>query len=81
MKKHLLKYNNVYYLPISTGRNSLYITCWYIAISIFLASWYNFSSIHEGFNFCSSLHNTLCSRINEVVVAAKSGCWLTLISP
>jgi hypothetical protein len=69
------------HLPKITGTNSLYVTCWYIAMSNLLASWYIFPSFHAGFNLFNSSHSMLCNRNKEIVLTAILGCWLTLKSP
>ena len=55
--------------------------CWYSAITILLASWYNFSSVQLGYCLFNSLAILLCSLIHNVCITVKPWCSLALMSP
>jgi len=72
---------NLNYLPNKIGRNSLYVMCWMMAMTNFLASWYSISSVHWGLSCANSVAKKLCNRKRATCDTAMSGCWFTRPSP
>ena len=68
-------------VPTTCGSHSLKAMCWYSAITILLASWYNFSSVQLGYCWLNNLAILLCSLIHNVCITVKPWCSFALMSP